>query len=63
MRQGLKYVKYDKECPFCKATVTNLLGCNLFCECGAKYYFFEHIWLNRKTGEKVFEKENNDVQT
>lgn len=60
MRPGLKYAKYAKECPFCKSTVENLLGCNLFCACGAKYYFFQHAWLNRKTGEEVFEKEKEN---
>ena len=64
MKPGAKYVKYAKECPFCKSTVVGVLGINLICDCNAKYYFFDKLWLNRNTGEKVFEKvavESDDV--
>lgn len=52
---GNKYVRYVKECPFCKSKVENYLTCNLFCNCGAKYYYNQGLWLERKSGRKVFE--------
>ena len=54
---------YEKKCPFCGATVGGHTHCNLFCECGAKYYYCDKAWLNRKTGEEVFEKENTDEKS
>lgn len=51
---------YKRTCPFCDTSIIAPIPQNLFCECGAKYYYFDKVWLNRKTGEEVFEKEKND---
>ena len=45
------------KCPFCGKIVEHTENCNGFCLCGAKYYSEDKIWLNRKTGERVKEKE------
>ena len=43
-------------CPFCGNKVNRLYDiCNGFCSCGAKYYVRDKMWLNRKTGERVYE--------
>ena len=48
---------YKKVCPFCNAVCENIAGGNLFCKCNAKYYWDDKVWLNRKTGERVKERE------
>ena len=49
--------KIKNKCPFCGKTVKRLIKeCNGFCECGAKYYFQDKIWLDRNTGEKIKEE-------
>ena len=55
-----KYEHYEKECPFCGATVGGYTHCNLLCDCGAKYYYWDQIWLDRKTGREVFVKEQEN---
>ena len=50
--------RYKKVCPFCGATCENFEGSNLFCNCWAKYYWVDKVWLNRKTGEEVWESED-----
>lgn len=50
--------RYKKQCPFCGSTCENFKGSNLFCKCGAKYYYFDDVWLNRKTGKEVRESED-----
>lgn len=51
--------KIKHQCPFCGEWVEHYEGCNGFCECFAKYYSQQKIWLNRKTGETV--KENDII--
>ena len=54
---GLKRFEVTKplrnKCPFCGAIVTrhNKIV-NGFCNCGAKFYPRDGVWLNRKTGEE-----------
>ena len=44
-------------CPFCGSPVERLFEqANGFCRCGAKYYFMDKLWLNRKTGDRVKEE-------
>lgn len=52
--------KYSKKCPFCGRIVWGHVGCNLFCNCFAKYYVRDKVWLDRKTGAEIYdhEKEN-----
>lgn len=50
--------RYRKICPFCKSVCENFKVSNLLCNCGAKYYYFDKVWLNRKTGDKVNESED-----
>lgn len=52
--------RYKKTCPFCKSVCENFIGSNLFCNCNAKYYYFDRVWLNRNTGEEVKESEENE---
>lgn len=52
--------RYKKVCPFCKAVCENSIGANLFCNCNAKYYYFDEVWLNRNTGEEVWESEDTE---
>ena len=54
----MKRIKYKKVCPFCKAVCENFIGANLFCNCNAKYYYFDKVWLNRNTCEEVWESED-----
>lgn len=49
--------RYRKQCPFCKAFSEGYAGNNLFCKCNAKYYWGDKVWLNRNTGEEVWESE------
>ena len=50
--------RYSKICPFCGMVCENHKGGNLFCNCWAKYYWEDKVWLNRKTGEEVWDKED-----
>lgn len=43
--------KLKNKCPFCGKIVERYSYCNGFCNCGAKYYPNDKVWLNRKTGE------------
>ena len=52
--------RYKKVCPFCKSVCENFKGSNLFCNCSAKYYYFDKVWLNRNTGEEIWESEKKD---
>ena len=63
MKSKMIIHRYSKKCPFCKTMNTTILGANIVCDCGSKYYFFEKFWLNRNTGEKVVEKEIGYVKT
>ncbi len=47
--------RYKKICPFCGAECENFEGSNLFCNCNAKYYYFDKVWLDRNTGKEVWE--------
>lgn len=48
-------------CPFCGSYVERLFEqTNGFCKCGAKYYFMDKLWLNRKTGETIKEEVINN---
>jgi hypothetical protein len=49
--------KYERVCPFCEAKCWNFVPCNLFCNCNAKYYYFDKVWLDRNTGKEVWDKE------
>jgi hypothetical protein len=48
--------RYRKTCPFCGTVCENFDYMNLFCKCNAKYYLFDKVWLNRNTGEQVFDE-------
>ena len=50
--------RYKKVCPFCKSVCESFEGGNLFCNCSAKYYWEDKVWLNRNTGEEVWESED-----
>ena len=52
--------RYKKVCPFCGANCENFEGSNLFCNCSAKYYWEDKVWLNRKTGKEVWESEDTE---
>ena len=49
--------RYKKECPFCHSICESTIGVNLFCNCNAKYYYWDKVWLNRNTGEEVRDHE------
>ena len=53
---------YTKICPFCNREWTNFVGSNLYCDCNAKYYYYDKIWLNRNTGEERIDEGKNDVE-
>ena len=40
-----------RACPFCRKKNVSRKYINTICPCGAKYYFVQKKWLNRKTGE------------
>lgn len=42
---------YRQTCPFCGKKHFQRMNINIICPCGAKYYFYNKEWLNRKTGE------------
>lgn len=44
------------DCPFCHRVHYKHPYLNTICPCGAKYYVLGRYWLNRKTGEKVWEE-------
>ncbi len=52
--------RYKKICPFCRAECENFEGSNLFCNCNAKYYCFDKVWLDRNTGKRVWDKDEED---
>lgn len=52
--------RYKKVCPFCKSVCESFEGSNLFCKCNAKYYWEDKVWLNRNTGEEVWESEDTE---
>ena len=54
--------KYTKTCPFCNRENTNFVGGNLYCDCNAKYYYYDKVWLNRNTGEEIRDEAKNDVE-
>ena len=55
----IKTKKYQEQteitkiCPFCGTTHILKEYQNIFCQCGAKYYFYDKSWLNRNTGEEI----------
>lgn len=49
--------RYQKECPFCHSICESHEGANLFCSCNAKYYYWDKVWLNRNTGEEIWDNE------
>ena len=51
-----KIVSYKSVCPFCKREHKQHLYINTICECGAKFYYCDFMWLNRQTGEKFYAK-------
>ncbi len=42
---------YVKTCPFCGKKHQQRLWVNIICPCGAKYYFTNGKWLQRKLKE------------
>ena len=48
------YRTYPEKCPFCGKEHEQRAWLNIICNCGAKYYFRNNVWLNRKTGERKF---------
>jgi hypothetical protein len=47
--------RYKRVCPFCKALCWSVVPMNIICKCNAKYYYFDKVWLDRSTGEEVWE--------
>ena len=45
---------YPERCPFCNKDHEQSIWLNIICDCGAKYYFRDNIWLDRKTGNRTF---------
>ena len=41
---------YQQFCPFCGKDHEQRMHINIICNCGAKYYFRDNTWLDRKTG-------------
>jgi hypothetical protein len=55
-RAKAKVTLLTVKCPFCGNKIKKLYATtNAFCNCGAKYYAMDKLWLNRKTGETVYE--------
>ena len=50
---------YTKKCPFCNMETTQHEFLNIICHCGAKYYYADKLWLNRNTGERIKQLEEN----
>ena len=50
---------YEKECPFCHKKHRQLKNCKIMCDCNAKYYYQDKVWLDRNTGKEVWEYERN----
>ena len=50
---------YTKKCPFCNTKTTQHEFLNIICKCGAKYYYADKLWLNRDTGERIKQLEEN----
>lgn len=46
---------YEKKCPFCGALNVQTVHCNMFCNCGAKYYYQQCLWHDRNTGKVVYD--------
>jgi hypothetical protein len=42
--------EYTEHCPFCGKDYEQRVHINIICNCGAKYYFHDNVWLDRKTG-------------
>lgn len=51
---------YKKVCPFCNSMCSGVAGSRLFCKCNAQYDYFDKVWLNRNTGERVKESEDTE---
>ncbi len=45
--------RYKRKCPFCGEICEGDLGYNLFCKCGAKYYYYSDTWLERKGAKET----------
>lgn len=43
---------YKQFCPYCGKDHEQLMHINIICPCGAKYYFRENTWFDRKTGRQ-----------
>lgn len=52
-----------KTCPFCGVVHEFKPWLNIICTCGAKYYFMDKLWLDRKTGEIMFDLWNSQGTT
>ena len=50
---------YTKKCPFCNTETIQHEFLNIICQCGAKYYYADKLWLNRNTGERIKQVEEN----
>lgn len=50
---------YETKCPFCLKKYRQIHYLNIICECNAKFYYIEKVWLNRNTEEVVFCDESN----
>ena len=55
--------RYQRKCPWCGEICEAYEGNNLFCKCFAKFYWEDKVWLNRKTGEEVWEDKDTNVLT
>ena len=45
---------YVITCPFCGKQHKQYIYINIICGCGAKFYYKDCLWLNRKNGEREF---------
>lgn len=45
---------YHECCPFCGKHHEQRMWINIICDCGAKYYFRDNMWLDRNTGLRKF---------
>ena len=57
--------RYKRICPWCGNICEGYEGNNLFCKCFAKFYWEDKVWLNRNTGEEIWESngvEGNTIQ-
>ena len=53
-------IRYKRKCPWCGEVCEGYEGNNLFCRCFAKFYWEDKVWLNRNTGEEIWESEDTE---